>query len=556
MAGVKRVSLTMQQRLDVLKDLETSSIATVAAKYNVHYTTVRRIKQKAAVIGEFEDQDSKAKRRQRVRKPKFEELEERLLKLFIERRTVGDYISDALLIEKATELKEEFGAPSQFKVSKGWLAKFKRRNNIRLVRVYGEKASADEDGARKFVADFQTFMEDEEINPENVYNMDESALLWKALPVKTLPRALKHFMNRLPVVFRAQANAWMSQTLFLDWVDNCFKKSVRQYQLENGLCGKVVLIIDNCASHKLPINYVQDDHFIIKYLAPNTTSLIQPMDQGIIAKFKRSFRHKLTQRLVSYGSGAEQFFKTYDESKFTVNETNGRILVNMDKWQYLQILKQNLKQSAEKLGILNTFHMYQDNDPKHKAAIIREWLLYNCPKVLEPPPQSPDLNIIENVWHELEVRIRQHHIKNEEEEQQEEEENLVPEMQQLLTSISEHNVTSEEVEEYLNECSEEEETYSRKIDDTDESRDKDKDEERVEDKDEEREEPWEEEQEEESNESDRTQERGIPVNREERQELKDIFRRLERYKNRIPRSSELLLEAMKLLFLGETTSNT
>ncbi|XP_046143377.1 uncharacterized protein LOC123988209 [Osmia bicornis bicornis] len=62
--------------------------------------------------------------------------------------------------------------------------------------------------------------------------------------------------------------------------------------------------------------------------------------------------------------------------------------------------------------------------------------------------------------------------KTDEEEEQEEEGNLVPEMQQLLTSISEHNVTSEEVEEYLNECSEEGETYSRKIDDTDESRDK------------------------------------------------------------------------------------
>ena len=32
---------------------------------------------------------------------------------------------------------------------------------------------------------------------------------------------------------------------------------------------------------------------------------------------------------------------------------------------------------------------------------VRLWLLYNCPKVIEPPPQSPDMNPIENIWNEL-----------------------------------------------------------------------------------------------------------------------------------------------------------
>ena len=84
----------------------------------------------------------------------------------------------------------------------------------------------------------------------------------------------------------------------------------------------------------------------------------------------------------------------------------------MDQNVYINILKENLKESAEKLGIGNTFNFYQDNDPKHKAHKVRNWLLYNCPKVIETPPPSPDLNAIENLWSQLEVGIRNHHISN------------------------------------------------------------------------------------------------------------------------------------------------
>ena len=69
----------------------------------------------------------------------------------------------------------------------------------------------------------------------------------------------------------------------------------------------------------------------------------------------------------------------------------------MDKTIYLNILKDNLKQSALKLGLERSFVFQQDNDPKHTAHVVREWLLYNTPKQLKPPPQSPDLNDIEHL---------------------------------------------------------------------------------------------------------------------------------------------------------------
>lgn len=85
---------------------------------------------------------------------------------------------------------------------------------------------------------------------------------------------------------------------------------------------------------------------------------------------------------------------------------------NMDQNMYLDILKNNLKKSAEKLGIIENFSFYQDNDPKHKALKVRNWLLYNCPHVIETPAQSPDLNVIENLWSYLESKLRNHKISN------------------------------------------------------------------------------------------------------------------------------------------------
>ncbi|XP_071328990.1 tigger transposable element-derived protein 1-like [Trachinotus anak] len=237
--------------------------------------------------------------------------------------------------------------PSAFNASKGWFEKFKKRFGLKNVSLHGEIASANTAGAEAFINNkFKAIIEEGGYKPEQVFNMDETGLFWKRMPSRTFimqeeakapgfkaqkdrltlvmcgnaagfmikpgliyrsknPRALKN-KNKvaLPVYWMHNAKAWMTKALNLDWFKHCFIPEVKRYLRGKGLDFKVLLLVDNAGGHADDLAY---DGVQIEFLPPNTTSLIQPMDQGIIRACKTLYTRNTLQHLVEAMDSDQDF---------------------------------------------------------------------------------------------------------------------------------------------------------------------------------------------------------------------------------------------------------
>nr|XP_006132847.1 tigger transposable element-derived protein 1-like isoform X1 [Pelodiscus sinensis]XP_006132848.1 tigger transposable element-derived protein 1-like isoform X2 [Pelodiscus sinensis]XP_006132849.1 tigger transposable element-derived protein 1-like isoform X3 [Pelodiscus sinensis] len=103
--------------------------------------------------------------------------------------------------------------------------------------------------------------------------------------------------------------------MFAEWFLNHFVLAVERYCLGKNIPFKILLLLDNAPGHP---NTLDDMHPNVKvvFLPPNTTSLIQPMDQGVIASFKAYYLRRTFSQAVRATQKDEMtlrdFWKSYN----------------------------------------------------------------------------------------------------------------------------------------------------------------------------------------------------------------------------------------------------
>lgn len=348
MSGVKRKRhvVTMDQKLKAIERLDKgASVKSISDELGVGVTTVKDWKRNKKSIQDYCTQIESEKilsSRCTLKKPTNEIVDDALWLWFTQERRKGTPISGPILKEKAMALHSKIENCGTFTASDGWLARWKKRHGVHFISVCGEKLSADPAAAAEWIKKLNDVITKEGLHPEQVYNMDETGLNFKRLPDKTFatsseksapgfkihkeritvalcsnstgthklkplvigkaqkPRAFKNVnISSLPVCYKNQKSAWMDEYIFKDWLVNNFVPSVKNHLKILKMPCKAILIVDNAPTHPEGIKIDGESGIQCLFLPPHVTSLIQPMDQGVIECFKRRYRRKLISEILN-----------------------------------------------------------------------------------------------------------------------------------------------------------------------------------------------------------------------------------------------------------------
>lgn len=349
----KQAVLTLVEKLLIAEEAEAggSSYDMIAASHGVSVSSVYRfVNNKDAIRTKLANyREHGVENRRTLKGQSFPLLEEALYVWVIQQREQNIIVTSDILKAKAEHLFLLFQSKDQFVGQKflssdGWARRFKQRYGLRVLRVAGEKASADVEAYHKFKDILMAKILEMNLEKCQVYNADESALFIKMMASRSIvlwdekiasgrkmnktrftflpcsnidgslkmklmfigtaakPRDFPHnFEKCLPVSYHHSKKAWMTRDLFRCWFHDEFVPAVREFSIQHNLEPTALLVLDNCTAHHEGDNHLlqsDDGKIQVIYLPPNVTSECQPMDQAVINAVKIRYKRKLMLYLV------------------------------------------------------------------------------------------------------------------------------------------------------------------------------------------------------------------------------------------------------------------
>ena len=328
------------------------------------------------------------------------------------------------------------------------LYKFLNRHGIKSTKTAGERGDADLQAALDYCSDtIPEILENENITLQQLYNADETGLIYRKTTNRTYilsteqqPSGRKQQKERvtlligsnadgtdklpvimigkygkprcfnkvnpssIPVTYFSQPKAWMDATIFKKIILEHYIPHIKNSLKKKGLPQRAVILVDNATSH----DEIEKDGIKVKFLPPNTTSLIQPMDQGPIASLKK--RYITAFMLAAMNRADDVDMKTFTK-KWDLLKT---ALAIGTAWS--QITPETLKNSWNKI-LKDTQTTTSDpdsqpgpsSDPEPVTSEVQEWIDEAVPTSNELTDEAiveailnPELEVLEEILDESE----------------------------------------------------------------------------------------------------------------------------------------------------------
>ncbi|XP_064083867.1 tigger transposable element-derived protein 1-like [Macrobrachium nipponense] len=173
-------------------------------------------------------------------------------------------------------------------------------------------------------------------------------------------------------MWRANAKAWVMRHFFTEWVNLCFGLAVKKYLAEKSLPMKCLLVLDNAPGHPPGLEEdILDEYRFIKvfYLPPNTTLLLQPMDQQVISNFKKLYTKHLFKKCFDVTDNTNLTLREFWKEHFNIVHC---LKIIDDAWQ--GVTRRTLNSAWKKLWPASIaerdFEGFNTPDPDEPEPIV------------------------------------------------------------------------------------------------------------------------------------------------------------------------------------------